>query len=68
MIAEDGAYNFYFYTFSSSPIPPGYYPECDISPEFNEEEASYYQPLIGITRWIDEMDRIYIACEVSMII
>ena len=52
---------------TSSPLAPGYHPECDISPELTAEEANYYQSLVGVTRWIVEMGRIDIACEVSML-
>ena len=52
---------------TSSPLRPGHHPECDVSPELNEEEASYYQSLVGVTRWIVEMGQIDIACEVSML-
>ena len=38
----------------------------DISPELDTEDASFYQSLIGSLRWIVEMGRIDICCEVSM--
>ena len=50
-----------------APMVTGYHPECDISLELNEEEANYYQSLIGALRWIVEMGRIDICCEVSML-
>ena len=42
-------------------------PETDISPECDEDEASYYQTLIGILRWTVELGRIDIATEVSLL-
>ena len=49
-----------------TPFPHGYRPEVDLSQELNPEEASYYQSLIGILRWIVELGRLDICCEVSM--
>ena len=43
-----------------------YRPELDLSPELPTDKASYYQSLIGILRWIEELGRIDICCEVSM--
>lgn len=51
---------------SKAPLSSGYHPECDISTELNTEDASYYQSLIGILRWIVEMGRIDVCCEVSV--
>ena len=38
----------------------------DISSELNPANAAYYQSFIGILRWIVELGRVYITCEVSM--
>ena len=43
-----------------------YRPECDVTPELEPGDASYYQSLIGILRWTVEMGRIDICCEVSI--
>ena len=43
-----------------------YHPEIDVTPELKPEDAAYYQSLIGILRWMVELGRIYICCEVSM--
>ena len=51
---------------TNSPLSNGYRPECDASPELDLEDASYYSSLIGMLRWIVEMGRIDICCEVSM--
>ena len=49
-----------------SPLSDGYRPELDTTPELGDEDASYYMSLIGILRWIVELNRIDIAVEVSM--
>jgi hypothetical protein len=43
-----------------------YRPELDVSPELDPEDASYYQSLIGILRWIVELGCVDICLEVSM--
>ena len=43
------------------------FPEVDISDELDEDEASYFQSLIGVLRWIVELGRIEICCELSML-
>lgn len=48
-----------------SPWPSGYRPEVDVSPELTSHEASYYQSLIGILRWIVELGRADICMETS---
>lgn len=50
----------------SIPLTSKYSPELDTSPELNAEDASLYMSLIGTLRWMVEMGRIDIACEVSM--
>ena len=39
-------------TKSETPIRSTYRPELDVSPELDAEDASYYQSLIGVLRWI----------------
>ena len=41
-------------------------PECDVTSDMNETNSSYYASLIGILRWVFEMGRVDILCEVSM--
>ena len=48
-----------------SPFTTNYSPEVDGSNMLNAEDATYYQSLIGILRWIVEMGRIDICREVS---
>ena len=50
-----------------SPMLESYRPELDASPDIDSREASYYQSLIGILRWMVELGRIDIAVEVSML-
>ena len=49
-----------------SPLANGYRPEVDISDELDPEDASYYQSLIGVLRWMVELGRVDICVEVSM--
>ena len=49
-----------------TPLANKYRPEVDISDEIQDKEASYYQSLIGILRWIVELGRADICVEVSM--
>jgi len=51
---------------ASAPLKPGYRPELDVSDELGPEEASYYQSLIGILRWMVELGRVDICVDVSM--
>ena len=50
-----------------NPIVTGYRPEVDVTPPLEPALASYYQSLIGILRWIVELGRIDICCEVSLL-
>ena len=50
---------------ATSPWTRDYRPETDTSPELFESESSYYQSLIGILRWVVELNRFDIAMEVS---
>lgn len=34
-----------------SPLPPGYKPELDVTPELEADKMQRYQQLIGILRW-----------------
>ena len=51
---------------ANTPIQTSYRPELDTSNELNESDASYYQSLIGILRWMVEIGRVDICLEVSM--
>ena len=51
---------------ATAPLSTNYRPEIDTSPELEPQRASYYQSLIGILRWIVELGRVDITCEVSM--
>ena len=52
---------------AKSPLPNNYRPELDLSEELEGEEASYYQSLVGILRWMVELGRVDIITEVSML-
>lgn len=45
----------------------GYRPELDVSPVLGPEQANYYQSLIGVLRWADELGRIDIYIDVSLL-
>ena len=47
-------------------LPKDYRPEIDVTEELGDEDASYYQSLIGILRWMVELGRVDICTEVSM--
>lgn len=51
---------------ANAPLPSNYRPEIDVTPELTHEAASQYQSLIGILRWIVELNRADICCEVSL--
>lgn len=50
-----------------NPFVMGYEPELDTSKPLNPDEASYFQSIIGVLRWIVEIGRIDIATEISML-
>jgi hypothetical protein len=50
-----------------APIKNEYRPEVDQTDELSPTDAAYYQSLIGILRWIVELGRVDICCEVSML-
>ena len=50
-----------------APMSNDYRPEIDISKELDATDAAYYQSLIGIVRWMVELGRVDICCEVSML-
>ena len=45
----------------------GYEADLDTSTLFDPEEASYFQSIIGLMRWMIEIGRVDIATEVSII-
>ena len=50
-----------------SQMSTNYRPELDGSTELDLENVAWYQSLIGSLRWIVEMGRVDICCEVSML-
>jgi len=50
----------------NTPLSSGYRPEVDTSDLLVGAELSYYQSLIGVLRWMVELGRVDICCEVSM--
>ena len=49
---------------TTSPWIRDYRPETDVSPELTPTEASYFQSLIGVLRWIVKLGRVDITMEV----
>jgi hypothetical protein len=52
----------------ATPMSPNYSPEIDESDELGPEDATYYQSLIGVLRWIVEIERMDIIMEVSALL
>ena len=50
-----------------NPLPIGYAPVKDVTPELDPELASYYQSIIGVLRWIVKLGKIDINSEISML-
>jgi hypothetical protein len=50
-----------------NPFPVDYDPSTDLSDILDPECSSFYQHLIGVMRWMVELERIDIATEVSML-
>ena len=51
---------------ATGPLPRDYRLEIDVSDELGAEDASHYQSLIGILRWMVELGHVDICTEVSM--
>jgi hypothetical protein len=54
-------------TQAASVLPSGHQPELDLTPYYNDEDATYYQQQIGVLRWAIKLGRIDILTEVSML-
>jgi hypothetical protein len=50
-----------------TPMNANYLPEMDGTPELDEDDATYYQELIGVLRWATELGRVDILHEVSLL-
>lgn len=66
LLAEDGRQLKSGKRNHKGPLPPGYKPELDTTPELRIEHVSRYQQLIGILRWAVELGRIDIQIEVAI--
>ena len=49
-----------------TPLSIKYRPEVDISEELGEDKGSYYHSMIYVLRWIVELGRVDICCELLM--
>ena len=45
----------------------GYDPELGISPDLEPNATSYFQPIIGILRWMIKLERINIITKLSLL-
>ena len=52
---------------ATNPFPTDYDPDLDTTNELDQNQAIYYQSQIVILHWIDELGRIDIATEVSLL-
>jgi hypothetical protein len=66
-IAKDDSKRWKLPNKAETPLCTSYRPELDVTPELSPQEASNYQSLIGILRWIVELGRVEICLEVSML-
>ena len=65
---EDGLKFRTYRDFPQSPFTClSYRAELDVSEECNSEQASYFQNLIGVLRWIIELGRVDILTEVLIL-
>ena len=51
---------------AATPLSSGYRPELDMTPELSDSQASWYQGLIGVLRWMCELGRVDILLETAM--
>jgi len=51
----------------TTPFSTEYRPELDVTPELPARQASYFQGLIGVLRWIIELGRVDIMTPVSLL-
>ena len=64
---EEAVNNVVDYLEKRNRVTSGYRPEIDVTAELDAADASYYHFLIGILRWIVDLGRIDITCEISML-
>jgi hypothetical protein len=51
-----------------NPFAMGYEPEIDETPALDPDQASYFQSIIRVMRWMCEIGRINIATEVLLLL
>ena len=52
---------------AATPMPTGYDPVMDTSPELTGKLANFYQSQLGVLRWIVELGRVDIMTETSLL-
>ena len=50
----------------TTPLEVGYHPKLDTSELLDDEEASYYQSLVGIGLWLVELGRVDLAQPIGL--
>jgi len=48
-------------TRANTPLSSNYRPEVDVTPELDTTQSAYYQSLVGILRWMVELDRFHFS-------
>ena len=57
-----------FIRVTNSPMMNNYIHECSVISDLNDTKSIYYASLIGILRWMVDMGKSDIACEVYMML
>ena len=63
-LKENFSYEYELIANAPNPFPLGYEPCMDVSPLLSPDEASYFQTIIGVMRWMVDLGRMDIAVEV----
>ena len=66
LLAEDGQELKSGKRSHKGPLPPGYRPELDVTPELDADKTQRLQQLIGILRWAIELGRVDILTETAL--
>ena len=51
----------------NAPLPSGYEPDLNVTPELDSERSSFYQSQIGVLRWMVEIGQVDILTDVSVL-
>ena len=56
-----------FPTRCDTPLSSNYHPSEDTTPELDASSVQYFQDIIGVLRWVVELDRVEILLEVALL-